>query len=165
MADSSSRDRQTSCFFRASLIRSLDSWRSFDCIRSPNPRRREHRAGIQNHSHEQPRELGVGIRSTPLPRLLEMCAIRTATLLNSASLATDLGIARATLDGYFAILERMFLVRRLPAWHSNASRRLIKAAKLHVVDTGLGAALASLSSQDLNGSREKFGSLLESWVV
>ena len=103
--------------------------------------------------------------SGDLRRLLEMCAIRTATLLNSASLATDLGIARATLDGYFAILERMFLVRRLPAWHSNASRRLIKAAKLHVVDTGLGAALASLSPQDLNGSREKFGLLLESWVV
>lgn len=103
--------------------------------------------------------------SGDLRRLLEMCAIRTGTLLNNSSLATDLGIARATLDAYFGILERMFLVRRLPAWHSNASRRLIKAAKIHIVDTGLGAALASLSASDLSASREKFGFLLESWVV
>ena len=103
--------------------------------------------------------------SGELRRLLEMCAIRTGTLLNVSSLATDLGIARATLDGYLAVLERMYLIRRLPAWHTNASRRLMKTAKIHIVDTGLGAALAGLSKDDFTASRERFGPLLETWVV
>lgn len=48
----------------------------------------------------------------------------------------------ATVDNYIAVLERLFLVRRLPAWHNNPGHRLIKTPKIHVIDSGLAATLA-----------------------
>ncbi|MBS9403295.1 DUF4143 domain-containing protein [Halomonas sp. TRM85114] len=46
---------------------------------------------------------------------------------------------------YLSILERLFLVRQLPAWHCNQAKRLFKSPKPHLVDTGLAAALERLT--------------------
>lgn len=100
-----------------------------------------------------------------LRRLVELCALRTASLLNVSTLAGELGIDRETVTGYLAVLERVFLLRRLPAWHANASARLVKTPKVHLCDTGLCAALADLDGAALDRARERFGGLLESWVV
>ncbi|MEE4329678.1 MAG: DUF4143 domain-containing protein, partial [Wenzhouxiangella sp.] len=63
------------------------------------------------------------------------------------------------------ILERLFLIRRLPAWHSNRAKRLVKSPKIHVCDSGLAAALADLRPEQWNPERKRFGQLLESFVV
>lgn len=100
-----------------------------------------------------------------LGRLLEMVALRSAGLLNLSALGADLGIRRETIDQYLAILERLFLVRRLPAWHRSAAKRLIKTPKVHLLDSGLAATLAELDPAEWNTRREQFGHLLESFVV
>ncbi|HED19362.1 MAG TPA: DUF4143 domain-containing protein [Gammaproteobacteria bacterium] len=48
--------------------------------------------------------------------LMTLLAERTATLLNVSELATSLGRARQTAENHLAILEKLFLIRRLPAW-------------------------------------------------
>ena len=70
-----------------------------------------------------------------------------------------------TADQYLAILERLFLVRRLPAWHRNEAKRLIKTPKIHMLDSGLAATLAGLEADDWLNRRDRFGHLLESFVV
>lgn len=100
-----------------------------------------------------------------LLRLLEIVAYRTGSLLNLTALTNDLGIVRETVEKYLLILERLFLVRRLPAWHRNQSKRLIKAAKIHIVDSGLACALNRLNADDWNTHATEFGALLESFVV
>lgn len=97
--------------------------------------------------------------------LLALLALQTAQLLNVETLARRLAIRRETVQNNFAALERLFLVRTLPAWHSNESRRLIKAPKVHLVDSGLAATLAGARAEDWLTHREQRGHLLESFVV
>jgi predicted AAA+ superfamily ATPase len=100
-----------------------------------------------------------------LARLMEILAYRTSTLMNTSGLANELKIARATIEKYLIILERLFLVRRLPAWHRNQAKRLIKTAKVHVIDSGLAATLSRLKVEDWHDPNNNFGPLLESFVV
>ena len=58
-----------------------------------------------------------------LGRLLEVLALRNAELLNVSSLGNELDLRRETVDHYLSILERLFLIRRLPAWHRNEAKR------------------------------------------
>jgi predicted AAA+ superfamily ATPase len=65
---------------------------------------------------------------------------------------------------YLDLLEQLFLVRRLQAWHRNELRRLIKTPKLHFMDTGLLAAAQGLTPEKLVLDRGAFGPLLETFV-
>ena len=100
-----------------------------------------------------------------LGRLIEIVALRSASLLNLSALGTELGMRRETVDQYLAVLERLFLLRRLPAWHRNEAKRLVKTPKIHLLDSGLAATLAGLEAADWTTRRERFGFLLESFVV
>ncbi len=97
--------------------------------------------------------------------LMEMLAYRTGTLLNISSMANELKMRRETTEKYVNILERLFLVRRLPAWHRNQSRRLVKTPKVHVIDSGLATTLCGLKADDWNNHNSNFGPVLESFVV
>ena len=70
-------------------------------------------------------------------RLLELLALRSGRLLSISTLAKELGLHRESVKSYIAVLERLFLVRRLRPWHRNAAKRLIKSPKMHLPDTGL----------------------------
>jgi predicted AAA+ superfamily ATPase len=98
-------------------------------------------------------------------RLLELLAHRTGQLLNVASLAKEVQLDRETVERYLSILEKLFLVRRLPAWHRNSAKRLIKAPKLHVCDSGLCGTLAELRAEEWIVKRHSFGHLLESAIL
>ena len=75
------------------------------------------------------------------------------------------GLQRETVEHYLTVLERLFLLRHLPAWHHNTAKRLIKSPKTHLLDSGLGAALADPTSSDWLERRDRMGHLLESFVV
>ncbi len=100
-----------------------------------------------------------------LRRLLEVLAMQNASLLNISSLSKHLGMRHETVENHLVALELLFLVRRLPAWHRNEARRLVKAPKMHVLDSGLAATLAGLGNSDWVEHRERFGHLLESFVI
>jgi len=100
-----------------------------------------------------------------LHRILTILTLRNASLLNINSLSKALQIPRQRLDVYLTVLERLFLIRRLPAWHGNQSKRLIKSPKIYVVDSGLAATLADISADDWLQNREAVGHLLEAFVV
>jgi predicted AAA+ superfamily ATPase len=100
-----------------------------------------------------------------LLRMIEMLACRTASLLNISDLANELGMRRDTTEKYLAILERLFLVRRLPAWHRNPAKRLVKTPKIHMLDTGLATTLRGLTAADWHNYSTDFGPVLESFAV
>lgn len=74
-------------------------------------------------------------------RLLRMIAAVHGQSQNVARLAQSLGLATATVTGYLDHLEGAYLVRRLPAYHANIRKRLVKAPKLYLRDSGLLHAL------------------------
>jgi predicted AAA+ superfamily ATPase len=101
---------------------------------------------------------------TDIPRLLSLLAARSATLVNASELSRAMAIPGTTLARYLAVLEATFLVRRLPAWSSNLGKRLIKAPKLHLLDTGMAAHLLGADVTALGAGGSPFGQLLESFV-
>ena len=98
-------------------------------------------------------------------RLLEYLSHQTGQLLNIAETANALGHTRATVEKYLSILEKLYLLRRLPAWHRNVQKRLIKTPKLHLCDSGLAAALAGINEDTWTTDRGAFGHLLESFII
>lgn len=103
--------------------------------------------------------------ASQLERLLQHLAAFTAQPLNQSRLARDLALDRATVERYLAVLERLFLIRRLPAWHHPAVPRPAPAAKIHLADAGLAATLSGITEADWFERRDRFGSLLETFVV
>jgi len=99
-----------------------------------------------------------------LPGLLSASASQTARLFNLADLAAPFQLARPTIGNYVALLERLFLLERLPPWHSNRLRRLVKGPKLHIGDTGLATALLGVNTAALMADRTLLGQLLETFV-
>lgn len=103
--------------------------------------------------------------SAEVARLLELLSHQTGCLLNTSSISKDLDLDRQTVERYIVVLERLFLIRRLAPWHRNSAKRLIKTPKVHLVDSGLAASLSGISSADWLTRRDKFGHLLDSFVL
>ena len=99
-----------------------------------------------------------------LPRLLALAAAQTARLFNLADLASPFGLSRPTIRNYVTLLERVFLLERLPPWHGNRSSRLVKTPKLHFGDTGLACALLGTDAAALAADRTLLGFVLETFV-
>ena len=99
-----------------------------------------------------------------LPRLLRAAAAQTARLFNLSSLASPFEISRPSIGDYVTLLERLFLLERLPAWHGNRLKRLVKSPKLHLADTGLAAALLGADANALAADRTLLGQFLETFA-
>ncbi len=98
-------------------------------------------------------------------RLLEYLSHQSGQLLNVAETSNALGHTRATVEKYISVLEKLYLLRRLPAWHRNVQKRLVKTPKLHLCDSGLAAALAGINENTWTADRSAFGHLLESFII
>jgi predicted AAA+ superfamily ATPase len=81
--------------------------------------------------------LGFGMAPAAMGRFSAMLAHYHAQTWNGAEIAASLGIAPNTAKSYLDALEQTFLVRRLPPWHANLGKRLVKAPKLYFRDSGL----------------------------
>ncbi|MDD3276217.1 MAG: ATP-binding protein [Kiritimatiellales bacterium] len=133
--------------------------------RPPQRARQWHRQYLHSIMERDIKDVARVKDAHELARLLELLALRSAELLNVNNLTQDLGLYRGTIEQYLLILERLFLIRRLPSWHGNLSKRLIKAPKIHLVDSGLAATLATLTADDWIEKRDRMGHLLESFVI
>ncbi len=130
------------------------------------PRARQwHRAYLRTLIERDAQDVARVKDTEGLSRLLEMAALRSGELLNVATLSVELKLDRRTVEHYLAVLERLFLIRLLPAWHRNEAKRLIKTPKIHLIDSGLAATLGGLQAADWNTRRDRFGHLLESFVI
>lgn len=133
--------------------------------RKPDRARRWQRQYVHSIIERDIHDVAEVKHARDVARLLEFLGNRTATLMNVSETAKALGHTRATVERYLDILERLFLIRRLPAWHSNRNKRLVKTPKIHLCDSGLAAALSDLRADQWNPQRERFGHVLESFVV
>ncbi|MEM1093656.1 MAG: ATP-binding protein [Bacteroidota bacterium] len=102
-----------------------------------------------------------------MPRLLALLAARTGTLLNTSEVSRSSRLPATTLKRYMTLLQATFLVRLIPAWSTNRSKRLVKSPKLIVTDTGLASHLVGFTA---DGSvppalADMPGTLLETFVL
>ena len=137
-----------------------------EALARPTSRRRAnwYRNFIDTQLQRDVRDMARISTLAALPRLLTAAALQTAQLYNLSNMASLFQLSRPTIGDYVTLLERLFLVDRLPPWHANQLRRLVKTPKLHIGDTGLACALIGVGPRDLAQNRELLGQYLESFV-
>lgn len=101
----------------------------------------------------------------PFSTFLRLTAARTSQETNLATLGADAGVAQPTARAWLSVLESSFLTMRVPAWLRNTRKQLVKAPKLHVVDTGLVAFLLGARSPDELRGHPLRGAVFETWVA
>lgn len=102
---------------------------------------------------------------TTFQRFVELCAGRTGQLLNYSALAADAGVSQPTAKAWLSVLETSFITFRLPAFHANLRKRLVKMPKLHFYDTGLVCWLLGIRTAEQLRSHPLRGAIFETWVV
>ncbi len=103
-------------------------------------------------------------RLEQLPNVLTALALRSRGPANKSALSQDLGIPVSSLDRYLLLLERIFLIRRLPGWHSRLGPRLVKGPKLLLCDSGLLCHMLRWDEERLLSDPTTFGLALENFV-
>ena len=96
--------------------------------------------------------------------LIDLAAVSAGQLLNLSAMGARLGVDGKTVDRWLTLLESMYVLRRVGAWHRNALKRLVRTPKLRFVDSGLLAALRATDASTVDRDRRALGPLLECFV-
>jgi uncharacterized protein len=104
-------------------------------------------------------------RRPDLHRLLRLLAGRMATPVKVESIASDLGLAKSTVDRYISLLEEVYVIKRLPAWSRSSTNRAVQMRKLLVVDSGLAAHLSGCTLAAATRDSARAGPLMENFVL
>jgi hypothetical protein len=109
--------------------------------------------------------LGVRLPSATLRLFLTMLAHLHGGLLNASELGAGLSVSAPTVARYLEALEGAFMVRRLPPYWANVGKRLTKAPRVYLRDTGLLHALLGIADLDALRGHPKVGSSWEGWAI
>lgn len=120
---------------------------------------------VQTILQRDVRDLAHIEQLTEIPNLLQLLAARSATLLNFAELSRSCALPQSTLKRYFALLEMLFLVVRLPSWERNASKRVVKAPKVFLPDSGLLCHFMGETPDSLAAKAGLPGRVVETFVL
>ena len=108
---------------------------------------------------------GPRVPATTLDRLWTMLAHRQGTTLNASVLARALEASAQSVTRYVDLLVDLLLVRRLPPLHANVGKRLVKAPKVYVRDSGLVHALLGIGSLEQLAGHPVVGESWEGYVI
>lgn len=110
-------------------------------------------------------QLGIRIPAAQLGRFWTMLVHLNGQLWNASQISASMGLSPVTVRHYLDVLEDTFIVRQLRPWFANAGKRLIKAPKIYVRDTGLLHCLLQLGTVDLLQGHPGVGSSWEGFVI
>lgn len=110
-------------------------------------------------------QFGPRIAAETLRRFWAMLAHHHGSLLNVAQLARNVGVDAKTAAGYIDLLVDLLLVRRLPAWHANLGKRLVKSPKVYVRDSGVLHALVTIDDREALLGHPLAGASWEGFVI
>ena len=152
---------------RLAICRSIVAGGYPEAVARTDPDRRDawFRSYVATILQRDVREIASIDGLADLPRLLGLLAARTGTLMNASEISRSASIAQTSLRRYLALLEATFMLQPLPAWSANLGKRLVRAAKVHLIDTGLAAHLRGESDAEALARSPSLGPLLESFVV
>jgi predicted AAA+ superfamily ATPase len=110
-------------------------------------------------------QLGITIPAETLRRFWTMVAHYHGQVWNAAEFARSLGTSEVTARRYLDILAGAFMVRVLPPWFENLSKRQVKAPKIYIRDSGiLHSLLQSHTLANLQG-HPKIGASWEGFAI
>ena len=93
-------------------------------------------------------QFGVRVPTETLRRFWTMLAHRQGGLLNASRLAASMDVSAPAIKRYVDLLVDLMLVRRLPPFFANVGKRLVKAPKVYIRDSGVLHTLLGLATLD-----------------
>ena len=138
-----------------------------DVLKRPTPARRDTWCAsyLQTLLQRDARDMAQIERLTELPALMNLLAARVGSLMNISELSRSIGLPATTLRRYLTLLENLYLHISLPPWSGNLSKRVTKAPKIYLNDTGLLCYLLGLRQKSLLSNRPLLGQIVENFVV
>lgn len=110
-------------------------------------------------------QLGVQIPAVTLHRFWTMLAHYHAQVWNGSELARALAISEPTVRRYLDLLSGVFMIRQLPPWHENLSKRQLKSPKIYVRDSGLLHTLLDINTEHDLEYHPKVGASWEGYAI
>ena len=120
---------------------------------------------IRSHLERDIPALGISIPAETLRRFWVMVSHYHGQTLNLSELGRSFGVSDHTARRYLEILSGTFMIRLLPPWHANVGKRLVKAPKLYIRDSGLFHALHAIATPVLLESNPKLGASWEGFAM
>jgi len=108
---------------------------------------------------------GLPARPRTTQRLIKMLAAVHGQLWNASQLGKSLALSYHTVNSYVDYLEGAFLVRRLPPYHGNLKKRLVKSPKTYWRDTGVLHALLNVGDRRTLFDQPWVGASWEGFVI
>ena len=100
--------------------------------------------------------LAVDVSAAQMRRLFHMLAYANGALWNASEFGRALDLSYHTVNRYDDILEQGFLLRRLPPYFANLSKRLVRSPKIYLTDSGLLHAILGVeTSRQLDVSPQR----------
>jgi predicted AAA+ superfamily ATPase len=108
-----------------------------------------------------------GVSADPLfmRRLLTMLAHQHGGLFNASAIGGSLGVSYHTVQRHVDLLESVFLVRRLAPYFRNVGKRLVKAPKVYLRDSGLLHHLLNIATHEELANHPSRGASWEGFVI
>ncbi|MEA3362428.1 MAG: ATP-binding protein [Thermodesulfobacteriota bacterium] len=110
-------------------------------------------------------QLGFRVPATRLRRLWTMLAHLQGEPVNYSKLGGNLEIDGKTVSHYIDILTDLLLVRRLEPWHANVKKRLVKAPRFYIRDSGIQHRLLGIDDSEALLSNPVLGKSWEGFVM
>jgi predicted AAA+ superfamily ATPase len=120
---------------------------------------------VQNLVDRDVRQLAEIARAPQLTTLIRLLAARSGQIVAPGSLESELQLSRPTIARYLALLDEVFLIKRVPGWSRSLGSRVTNAPKPVFVDSGIATQLLGLDAHALRRPGAPFGPLLEGLVV
>ena len=109
--------------------------------------------------------LGVDVDARTIERFWSMVAHRHGQLLNASELGRSLGVAHSTVRRYFDVLRGAFVVRELRPWAENLNKRVVRAPKIFIADSGIVHALLDIRTPRDLMRHPKLGASWEGFLI
>lgn len=109
--------------------------------------------------------LGPRIPAQTLRRFWTMLAHAQGGVWNAAALARSLAVDGKTVAKYVDLMVDLLLARRLPPFHANVRKRLVKSPKVYLRDSGVVHSLLRLDDEEAVLGHPVAGASWEGFVV
>jgi len=110
-------------------------------------------------------QLGIRVSALTLRRFWQMCAHYHGECWNHSKIAGSLGVTGTTAGHYLDILEGAYMLRRLPSFAANVKKRLVKAPRVYLRDSGLLHRMLRIDSHDDLLAHPVYGASWEGYVI
>lgn len=110
-------------------------------------------------------QLGITIPAATLRRFWIMISHYHGQIVNYSELSRSFGVSDHTVRRYLEILEGTYMVRLLSPWYANVGKRLVKAPKLYIRDSGVFHSLQTIRTMEELESNPRLGASWEGFAM